>query len=138
MNDDIAAQNAVNAELQQQIDSLAEAQALQAEAASKQQLLSEAYAGEVSFSQMLMDMSRVIPSDAYLSIARCHPDECLGDRGDDGRDLDHPRNPRRDVVRWRLHRIGWRGRVRQPRLVADTPRIGPWMGEPLAVERDRD
>ncbi len=67
VNDDIAAQNAVNAELQQEIDSLAEAQALQAEAASKQQLLSEAYAGEVSFSQMLMDMSRVIPSDAYLA-----------------------------------------------------------------------
>lgn len=66
VNDDIAAQNAVNTELQQEIDSLAEAEALQAEAASKQQLLSEAYAGEVSFSQMLMDMSLVIPSDAYL------------------------------------------------------------------------
>jgi Tfp pilus assembly protein PilN len=66
VNDDIASQNAVNAELQQEIDSLAEAAALQAEAASKQQLLSEAYAGEVSFSQFLMDMSRVIPSDAYL------------------------------------------------------------------------
>jgi Tfp pilus assembly protein PilN len=66
VNDDIAAQNAVNAELQQEIDSLAEAEALQTEAASKQQLLSEAYAGEVSFSQFLMDMSLVIPSDAYL------------------------------------------------------------------------
>jgi len=66
VNDDIAAQNAVNAELQQQIDGLAEAATLQAEAASKQQLLAEAYAGEVSFSQFLMDMSLVIPSDAYL------------------------------------------------------------------------
>ena len=81
VNDDIAAQNAVNAELQQEIDSLAEAEALQAEAASKQQLLSEAYAGEVSFSQMLMDMSRVIPSDAYLSIARCHPGQCASTTG---------------------------------------------------------
>jgi Tfp pilus assembly protein PilN len=66
VNDDIAAQNAVNAQLQQEIDNLAEAEALQAEAASKQQLLSEAYAGEVSWSQFLMDMSLVIPSDAYL------------------------------------------------------------------------
>ncbi len=66
VNDDIAAQTATNNQLQQQIDSLADAQTLQAEAASKQQLLSEAYAGEVSFSQILMDLSRVIPSDAYL------------------------------------------------------------------------
>ena len=66
VNDDIATQNATNAQLQQEIDQLAEAETLQAEAASKQQLLSEAYAGEVSYSQLLMDLSRVIPSDAYL------------------------------------------------------------------------
>jgi hypothetical protein len=29
-------------------------------------LLTKAFAGEVSFSQMLMDLSRTIPSDAYL------------------------------------------------------------------------
>jgi Tfp pilus assembly protein PilN len=67
VEEDIAAQNAVNAGLQAQIDGLQEAQALQEEAASKQALLSTAYAGEVSFSQMLMDLSKVIPSDAYLT-----------------------------------------------------------------------
>ena len=37
------------------------------EAASQEALLASAYAGEVSFSQMLMDVSRTIPSDAYLN-----------------------------------------------------------------------
>jgi type IV pilus assembly protein PilN len=66
VNDDIAAQNSANAGLQQQIDSLGEFQQLQAEAAAQQALLTTAYAGEVSFSQMLMDLSRTIPSDAFL------------------------------------------------------------------------
>ncbi|TMK59539.1 MAG: hypothetical protein E6G54_06315 [Actinobacteria bacterium] len=38
---------------------------MQAQQAQSQ--LDAAYAGEVSFSGMLMDLSRVIPSDAYLS-----------------------------------------------------------------------
>ncbi len=67
INDDIAAQNATNAGLQAQIDGLQDAQALQEEAAGKQALLTKAFAGEVSFSQLLMDLSKVIPSDAYLS-----------------------------------------------------------------------
>lgn len=66
VNDDVAAQGARNAQLQQQIDALGDVQALQAEAASKQALLGKAFAGEVAFSQMLMDLSRTIPSDAYL------------------------------------------------------------------------
>ena len=66
VNGDIATHNATNAQLQQEIDQLSEAQALQDEAASKEQLLADAYAGEVSFSQLLMDLSRVIPPDAYL------------------------------------------------------------------------
>jgi len=67
VNEQIAAQNAVNAGLQAQIDDLSEFQSLQTEAAQKEGLLSQAYAGEVSFSGILMDMSRVIPSDAYLT-----------------------------------------------------------------------
>jgi Tfp pilus assembly protein PilN len=67
VNEQIAAQNAVNAGLQAQIDDLAEFQALQEEATQKEALLTQAYAGEVSFSGLLMDMSRVIPSDAYLT-----------------------------------------------------------------------
>jgi Tfp pilus assembly protein PilN len=67
VNEQIAAQNAVNAGLQAQIQELSEFQALQEEAAQKEALLAQAYAGEVSFSGLLMDMSRVIPSDAYLT-----------------------------------------------------------------------
>ncbi len=66
INDDIAAQNLTNAGIQQQIDGLQEFQQLQSDAAAQQGLLSTAYAGEVSFSQMLLDLSRTIPSDAYL------------------------------------------------------------------------
>jgi Tfp pilus assembly protein PilN len=65
-NDDIAAQNLANAELQTQIDQLQQFQQLQEQAAAQEQLLTEAYAGEVSFSQMLMDVSLTIPPDAYL------------------------------------------------------------------------
>lgn len=67
INDDIAAQNSTNAGLQAEIEGLQDAQALQEEAAVKQALLTKAFAGELSFSQLLMDLSKVIPSDAYLS-----------------------------------------------------------------------
>jgi Tfp pilus assembly protein PilN len=67
INDDIATQNAANAQIQQQITELSEYQQLQTDAATQQALLAEAYAGEVSFSQMLLDISRVIPSDMYLT-----------------------------------------------------------------------
>ena len=66
VNDDIAAQNTTNASLQTQIGQLQAFQQLQEQAVAKQALLGKAYAGEVSFSQMLMDLSRTIPSDAYL------------------------------------------------------------------------
>lgn len=66
LNDDVAAQNQTNSGIQQKIDALSEFERLQAEAAAQQGLLTTAYSGEVSFSQMLMDLSRTIPSDAYL------------------------------------------------------------------------
>jgi Tfp pilus assembly protein PilN len=66
VNDEIAAQNLTNTELQSQIDQLQQFQVLQEEAAAQQAQLADAYAGEVSFSEMLMDLSRTIPSDAYL------------------------------------------------------------------------
>jgi Tfp pilus assembly protein PilN len=66
INDDIAAQNLTNSGLQTQIDQLQEFQQLQEEAAAQEALLTTAFTGEVSFSQMLMDLSRTIPSDAYL------------------------------------------------------------------------
>jgi type IV pilus assembly protein PilN len=66
VNDDVAAQNLTNSGLQTQIDQLQEFQQLQEQAAAQQTLLTQAFTGEVSFSQMLMDLSRTIPSDAYL------------------------------------------------------------------------
>ncbi|MGZ5297260.1 MAG: PilN domain-containing protein [Actinomycetota bacterium] len=66
VDDDVAAQNLTNSGLQTQIDQLQEFQQLQEQAAVQLALLTKAYAGEVSFSQMLMDLSRTIPSDAYL------------------------------------------------------------------------
>jgi Tfp pilus assembly protein PilN len=66
VNDDIAAKEQTNAQLQSQIDSLQKYDDLQVQAQQAQSELNAAYAGEVSFSGMLMDLSRVIPSDAYL------------------------------------------------------------------------
>ena len=67
INDQIAAQNATNQQIQTQINQLSQYQTLQSQAAAQQQLLAQAYAGEVSYSQMLLDISRVIPSNAYLT-----------------------------------------------------------------------
>ena len=64
---DIEAKQQTNAQLQSQIDSLQKYDELQVQAQQAQSQLDAAYAGEVSFSGMLMDLSRVIPCDAYLS-----------------------------------------------------------------------
>ena len=56
-----------NRGLQNEIDELQEFQALQAQAQEKQQLLDEVFAGEISFSGLLMDVSRVIPGSAALT-----------------------------------------------------------------------
>ena len=66
VNGDIEAKQKTNAQLQSQIDSLQKYDDLQVQAQQAQSQLDAAYAGEVSFSGMLMDLSRVIPSDAYL------------------------------------------------------------------------
>jgi Tfp pilus assembly protein PilN len=66
VNGDIEAKEQTNAQLQSQIDSLQKYDDLQVQAQQAQSQLDAAYAGEVSFSGMLMDLSRVIPSDAYL------------------------------------------------------------------------
>ena len=67
VNEDIAAQERKNAGIRSQIAGLQEFAALQTEAQAKQALLSAAFANEVSFSGILLDLSRVIPSDAYLT-----------------------------------------------------------------------
>jgi Tfp pilus assembly protein PilN len=67
VNGDIEAEQQTNDQLQSQIDSLQKYDDLQVQAQQAQSELDAAYAGEVSFSGMLMDLSRVIPSDAYLT-----------------------------------------------------------------------
>ena len=67
VRDDIEAQEATNAQLRQQIADLQRFEDLQVRAQAKQQLLASAFTGEASFSGLLMDMSRVIPSDAALN-----------------------------------------------------------------------
>jgi len=63
----IDAQNQQNQTIQQQINGLQQYEQLQTEAQQQQDLLSSAYAGEVSYSGMLVDISKVIPSDTYLT-----------------------------------------------------------------------
>jgi len=67
VEDDITVQEATNAAITAQIAGLQEFATLQATAQAKENLLASAYANEISFSGLLMDMSRVIPSDAYLN-----------------------------------------------------------------------
>ncbi len=66
VNEDIEAQNATNASIQASIAEKQRFADLQARAQASQELLSSAFEGEVSFSELLMDFSRVIPSDAYV------------------------------------------------------------------------
>jgi Tfp pilus assembly protein PilN len=56
-----------NQGLQNEINELQEFQELQTQAQEKQQLLDEVFAGEISFSGLLMDVSRVIPGSAALT-----------------------------------------------------------------------
>jgi Tfp pilus assembly protein PilN len=67
VNNDVEAAQQNNQAIQTQIDGLQKYEDLQVQAQAAQAELTSAYAGEVSFSGMLMDLSRVIPSDMYLT-----------------------------------------------------------------------
>lgn len=67
VEDDIAAQEQTNASIQTQIGELQKFEDLQVQAQQQEQLLASAYAGEIAFSGMLMDVSRIVPTDAFLS-----------------------------------------------------------------------
>ncbi|MEP6758749.1 MAG: hypothetical protein ABJB55_06100 [Actinomycetota bacterium] len=67
VNDDITAQNQSNANLQQEIDGLQKYEDLQVQAQQQQQLLAAAYTNEVAYSSILVDVSKVIPPDMYLT-----------------------------------------------------------------------
>ena len=64
---DIEDQERNNQQLQAEIDQLQEFEDLQARVQAKQALLDQVFANEVSFSGLLMDVSRVIPSTAALT-----------------------------------------------------------------------
>jgi Tfp pilus assembly protein PilN len=66
VNDQIATAEGDNASVQKQIDDLQSYAALQDKAQEQESLLASAYQNDVNFSQLLMDVSRVIPSDEYL------------------------------------------------------------------------
>lgn len=64
---DIDQQKQTNQGLQGEIEKLREFEALRARAQAKQKLLNDVFANEISFSGLLMDVSRVIPSTAALT-----------------------------------------------------------------------
>jgi Tfp pilus assembly protein PilN len=64
---DIDQQDQTNASLQRDIEQLREFEQLRAQAQAKQELLNDVFANEISFSGLLMDVSRVIPSTAALT-----------------------------------------------------------------------
>jgi len=78
---DIEQQQENNESLQREIDQLREFEELRARAQAKQQLLDSVFANDISFSGVLMDVSRVIPSTAALtslSVASQEPLPALG------------------------------------------------------------
>jgi Tfp pilus assembly protein PilN len=66
-NDELAAQQSRNAQLETQIAQLNQFAELQAELAAKEELLTTVLANEFSWSSALLDVSHVIPDDAALS-----------------------------------------------------------------------
>ena len=66
IRDDIDDQERTNAGLRAQIAQLEQFDELRARAQAEQELLNQVFANEVSFSGLLMDVSRVIPSTAAL------------------------------------------------------------------------
>jgi Tfp pilus assembly protein PilN len=67
VKDDIRAQQSTNQQFQAEIGDLQRFEDLQVRAQQQQALLNTAFANEIAMSGLLMDLSRVIPSDAYLS-----------------------------------------------------------------------
>ena len=131
---DIDAQEQTNASLQQEINGLQKYEQLQTEAQQEQQLLDTAYANEVSFSGMLLDVSKVDPVrhlphelrlDPGAADGRCRVDVILEHQYDD-----------HDV---RGHDVVLRGdpALRIAEHLAEPAGVGPRVGEPVDLERHR-
>lgn len=67
VRDDIERAEQNNAGLQRDIEALQPFEEIRSQAQAKQDLLNQVYANEISFSGILMDVSRVIPSEAALT-----------------------------------------------------------------------
>jgi Tfp pilus assembly protein PilN len=67
VRDDIESAEQNNAGLQRDIEDLQQFEVLRSRAQLKQGLKNQVFANEISFSGLLMDISRVIPSDAALT-----------------------------------------------------------------------
>lgn len=65
--DELAAQEGVNRQLQAQVNDLQRFQDLQNQLEAKQELVNSVFVDEVSWSTVLVDISQVIPSEAYLT-----------------------------------------------------------------------
>jgi Tfp pilus assembly protein PilN len=64
---DLAAVNAQNAQLEAKVSSLQRFQTLADEQQAKKQTVNQLKSGTISFSAMLVDLSRAIPSSSYLT-----------------------------------------------------------------------
>jgi Tfp pilus assembly protein PilN len=67
VREDIERAEQNNAGLQRDIEALQQFEEIRSRAQAKQDLLNQVFANEISFSGILMDVSRVIPSDAALT-----------------------------------------------------------------------
>jgi len=67
VEEDIERAEQNNAGLQRDIEALQPFEEIRSQAQAKQDLLNQVYANEISFSGILMDVSRVIPSEAALT-----------------------------------------------------------------------
>ena len=66
-NEDLEAQQQQNAQLSAQVGELQEFGDLQAELAKKRELASQVFQGEIAWSGMLVDVSRIMPQEAVLN-----------------------------------------------------------------------
>lgn len=67
VDDEISALEQTNSQISGEIADLQKYADLQTQAQEQEALLASAYKDEVSFSGMLMDLSRVVPTDSYVS-----------------------------------------------------------------------
>lgn len=80
---ELADQQSANQEVQAKIQNLQKFGDLKAQLQAKQQLIGTVYANEVSWSGILLDISRAIPPDAYLTsiTGQIAPPEATGTTG---------------------------------------------------------